>query len=229
MRLLIISIFICLSGGTLNPAQYFGDSFSESVNFYRKNRTYYSQFFHSFGVDPNMAAAVVFPETIRYNRFRDFLETSALEIAYVKGGKSVSDFSIGRFQMKPSFVEELEEVVAADITRHAKYAEIIAYEGCSTLADIRKARVMRLKQFRWQVLYLACFVTIATTRYANEIQAKPEETLLILSSAYNLGLSSDYGALVSVSRRKSFPYGNQYDGRFSYYDVANFFYHNYTF
>lgn len=228
MRLLLISFILFCGSGSLNPAEYFGESFSEAVTFYKTNHSYYQQFFRSFGVDPKLAAAVVFPETIRYSRFRDFFETTALELAYVNGGKEASDFSIGRFQMKPSFVEGLEQAVAGDTIRYAQFAEIVAYDDCTTERATRKTRVARLQQFRWQVLYLACFVTIATNRFSDQIKANRCETLRILSSAYNLGLNARYADLLRVSQVKSFPYGNPLNGRFSYYDVANYFYQYYT-
>lgn len=228
MRLLVTLAFFFSVSGSLTPAQFFGESFTDAVSFYRNNRSYYEHFFRSYGLDANLAAAVVFPETVRYNRFCDFVETTALEVAYVSGGKSLSDFSIGRFQMKPSFVEELERRVASNPASLAKYQEIIDYEGCTNPSEIRKSRLMRLRQFRWQMVYLACFISVANIQYAKELQTQPNEALLILSSAYNLGLSADFTALVRVANTKSFPYGNPHEGRFSYYDVANFFYHNYT-
>jgi hypothetical protein len=57
--------------------------------------------------------SIVFPEIIRYNAFKDFLETKTLEWLYVEYGKDKADFSIGLFQMKPSFVEKLEKYLQA--------------------------------------------------------------------------------------------------------------------
>ena len=56
--------------------------------------------------------AIAFPEIIRYNAFSDLIEITSNRILYINGGKTASDFSIGLFQMKPSFVEDLENYVA---------------------------------------------------------------------------------------------------------------------
>lgn len=58
------------------------------------------------------ALAIVSPELIRWTAFKDFFETTALELLYVKKGKTYADFSIGHFQIKPSFVEQLEAYVS---------------------------------------------------------------------------------------------------------------------
>ena len=54
--------------------------------------------------DKNLLAAVIFPELVRYSSFRDLLETGVLEALYIEKGSDVANFSIGKFQMKPSFI-----------------------------------------------------------------------------------------------------------------------------
>ncbi len=57
------------------------------------------------------AISIVLPELIRWNALQDIMETTALELLYVEKGKDGADFSIGYFQMKPSFIENLENYV----------------------------------------------------------------------------------------------------------------------
>ena len=64
--------------------------------------------FPEFGIRTELAVAVVFPELVRYSALMDFMETTAVKALYQQKGVKGADFSIGRFQMKPSFVEDLE-------------------------------------------------------------------------------------------------------------------------
>lgn len=217
-----------INANALSPEEYFGESYHESVAFYKKNLVHFKQYFNAFGINSDLAISVVFPEIIRYNRFRDFAETTALELAYVTGGSTVADFSIGRFQMKPSFIENLEAEIEKSSQLKLKFAKIVTYKANCTELERRKDRVARLKQSHWQSLYLACFITIANERFKREINSNPSEQLMILSSAYNLGLTASYPDLAKVSQQKTFPYGSLSMGRFSYFDVANYFYQNQT-
>lgn len=226
MKVLICILITFFAGGDLTPKDFFGESYIEAVSFVKKNEEYLKNYLKPLGIDPNIAIAVVFPEIIRYNRFRDFIETSTLELAYVSGGKDVADFSIGHFQMKPSFVEVIENEVLKNKHYQSLFSDVITYKANATVYEVRQERISRLKQFRWQVRYLACFITIAKDRFNEEIAKNPNELLLILSSAYNLGLLANYSDLVRISKLKTFPYGTHSLGRFSYYDVANFYYQN---
>lgn len=216
------------NANTLSPEEYFGESYQESVAYYNSNKENLKKYFNSFGINSDLAIAVVFPEIIRYNRFCDYAETTALELAYVTGGSGFADFSIGRFQMKPSFIETLEDEIEKSSQLKVKFAEIVRFKINCTELEKRKIRLTRLKQPNWQCHYLACFITIANEKFKSEIKRNPNEQLMILSSAYNLGITASYSDLVRVSQIKTFPYGSLSMGRFSYFDVANFFYQTLT-
>ena len=213
----------------VNPEQYFGDSYSEALKFLNVNRNSFEKCFAKYGVDANEAFAVVFPEIIRFNRFSDFIETSALELTYVRGGSAFADFSIGHFQMKPSFIESIEQNLQLDSTLKVEFKDIYGYPNNLSESEIRNCRLDRLKQESWQLKYLSCFIRLAEKRFAKELMQNPNRRLLILSSSYNLGLNSTYVELKSLSERKTFPYGKMHLGRFSYYDVSSYFFkHNST-
>jgi hypothetical protein len=212
------------SGRELTPEQYFGESYVDAAEFCRSNSNMLVNFFNGYGLDANEALSVVFPEIIRYNRFRDFAETTTLVLAYVQGGKSVADFSIGRFQMKPSFVEALEQKVVQNPNFFVRFKEIASYPSSLSDREIRQERVHRLMQTSWQLRYLACFIRITEQQYSAEIVANPLDRLLILATAYNRGIVSSYGELKLLSTKKTFPYGSIINGRFSYYDVSQYYY-----
>ena len=212
----------------ISPEEYFGDSYVDALNYCQENRAEFSRFFLENGIKPEVACAVIFPELIRYNRFRNFIETTALEIAYISGGKNVADFSIGRFQMKPSFVEMIENELNENLEIRLQFEKVVNYQPFFSETEVRKERLERLNQPSWQKVYLACFLKLALKKYEVEIEQNPQDVLLILSSAYNLGLQASYADLKRIAETKTFPYGKNFTGRFSYFDVANYFYSNHS-
>ena len=81
----------------------------------RKSQIY--QLANQYNVDPKLLSSIVFPELIRYSHLKDKVEISALYSLYVLFGKEFSNYSVGMFQMKPSFIEKLE-------TEIVKYPDI---------------------------------------------------------------------------------------------------------
>jgi len=223
----LFSLAILLNGTVtaqeLTPREFFGDSYDDAVNYCESQKKGIASLLSGYGISSEEAVSIVFPEIIRYHRFRDFAETLALEVAYVRGGKGLADFSIGRFQMKPSFVEFIEYDLLNYRDLLLLFNDIVTYSSGSTGDSIRSERVGRLKQETWQLKYLACFIQLSEKHFARELNEKPEERLLILSSAYNKGLKSSYNELKALSATKTFPYGTTKSGRFSYYDVARYF------
>ena len=87
----------------------------------------------SFDVDPLLAEAVVWPETVRYRKLQDLMETAANYGSYITTGKG-PDYSIGIFQMKPSFVEDLEKAwMRSGLARQ--------YECCKVLRICNSKRI----------------------------------------------------------------------------------------
>ncbi|HMR44504.1 MAG TPA: hypothetical protein PKC40_11755, partial [Saprospiraceae bacterium] len=81
-----------------------------------------------FKQNPREVMAVVFPEMIRYNLVKDFFETSALELIYANLGSREVDFSIGIFQMKPSFIEKLEDIIIQNPAVFSEYLFVAKYD-----------------------------------------------------------------------------------------------------
>lgn len=230
MRKILALIFILCSNlcfGQVSPEEYFGDSYSEAISYIKNHKQTFKKIGKEFSVDPATISAIIFPELIRYSRFRDFAETTALELLYIKYGKGTADFSIGRFQIKPSFVEDMEIFVESDSTLKKLLLTTTNYNTTDSL-EIRKERLSRLKDEKWQFIYLASFIKIAQKVYAKHLEESKLNSLMILSSAYNRGINASYDELIILANTKTFPYGNLSFGRYSYYDVANHYYTNYS-
>jgi hypothetical protein len=213
----------------ISPFEYFGDSYKSALNFCRINKEQIISELKEREIDPSLAMAIVFPELIRYDRFKDYFETRTLEKAYVYGGKETSDFSIGYFQMKPSFIETIEKaVLSSDSIMKHKYYEIVRYIELSDVTEARKIRIQRLKNLNWQLNYLACFVSLESKKLEHSDKRNIENELRILSTAYNSDFYASLKKIDSISNRKTFPNGIRHPGRFSYAEVSLYFYNHHA-
>lgn len=135
-----------------------------------------------FGVDPAMAESVVFPEIVRYNHLKDWMEKAVVRGSYTARGSSGFNFSLGHFQMKPSFAEELEK-------RWMQSGYPSEYDARFDTDDTefaRRARIERLSDDLWQCVYLAMFMKLFPLDY--DISAlSGEDRLRVMATAYNRG------------------------------------------
>lgn len=226
MKILIICLLLIQQNSQKeSPDKHFGDSYFEALEICKKQKHNFELEFKDTDISPQLAMAIVFPEIIRYNRFQNFFETSALELLYIKGGSEAADFSIGWFQMKPSFVEMLEnELIKTNINIYDK-DKFLTFTDNTNPAK-RKERLKRLEQPKWQLHYLRLFISLARERFAHQIKQEPTKELLILSTAYNKGLTATYNEIEQFSKLKTFPYGKRFKCFFSYYEVSDWFYKN---
>ena len=172
----------------------------------------------SYDVDPLIAESVVWPEMERYSRLQDLIETSANYGTYIVSGGG-PDYSIGLFQMKPSFVEELEKAwMRSGLARQ--------YELWFDTADnatARRIRISRLQKEEWQVIYVGVFLRLLYASYGSVdkngtwrqegLETLPvEEQVRLAATAYNRGCPwaapgyGDLDALRTVAGEKHFHY-----------------------
>ncbi|MEZ4919584.1 MAG: hypothetical protein R2792_10830 [Saprospiraceae bacterium] len=149
--------------------------------------------------------AIVAPELIRYSLFRDYFETSALEALYIQYGTDGADFSIGKFQMKPSFVEQLEKAILDDKALLSKYHAIVCNTG--DLNMDRRKRLDLLKKPESQLLYAKACWDVLEKAYPAENFANMEEQVHFFASAYNLGFYKSEAEITAFQKQKAFPFG----------------------
>jgi len=172
-----------------------------------------------YDIPPKTIRSIVFPELLRYNNIKDFIETSSLETFYIAG--DMVDFSIGYFQMKPSFMEEIEQITKESSYLKEKYKAIITY---SSKANHKAQRLNRLKQTEWQVVYICCFIDYLNATYQLEKETITDR-LSFLSAAYNYGFKKPPEEIKTCETTKAFPYGKSYKGtKFSYSEIALHYY-----
>ncbi len=245
MRVILYILIICMLSGTLpserqaiessgvfsediqrgadNYRVFFGDDYEDAISFINEYDVAFNRL-SSHNKDQLMLKAIVFPELIRYSIFKDFFETEALEAFYVSYGSSVADFSIGRFQMKPSFVEGLECYVRDSESLWGRYGYIAVFNDTCPSA-IRGERLNRMRSQDWQMRYLSCFYDITKERFpAINFQDRVEK-LRFFATAYNCGFNCSEQEIRRFTYARTFPYGTHYTGdQFVYSDISvNYF------
>ena len=144
-----------------NYPKVFGDDWTSAAQFVNEHHAAWKPLFEEFGVDARLAEAIIFPELIRYSRWQDEIETAAVNGLYVLQGTSGANFSIGRFQMKPSFAEEVE--AAWNQSPLAKeYGFVFNLQDG---AEARRSRIRRLDTMEGQCRYLAIFIRLQFLRH----------------------------------------------------------------
>ena len=158
--------------------------------------------------------SIVAPEAGCYNALSDSFETAAVKNGYPSSGSP--DYSIGLFQMKPSFVESLENEVAKDSALKAKYGSRLAYRSNDVKAK-RRERVDRLASSDWQVCYLAVFYDVVKKRTSTWRLDDAESKVRYWATLYNAGFYLSKARVEQRQGVKQFPRGTK---EFNYSAVA---------
>ena len=223
--LLLIVCAGCQGRGGKGGERYdelFSAEFADALNFLDLN-LWIADSATRWGIDPDVTRAVVFPELLRYSALRDQLEVSCLKTLYVQFGEEYADFSIGRFQMKPSFAEKLERLWMR--STRSRYSCVRFDTTISVRA--RKERVYRLETLEGQVRYLCLFTCLLPDLHPGVNDLGGEERLRFYATAYNYSFTAKFGVIQAETRKKRFfttlfacP-GTKY---YNYSDIAYFYY-----
>lgn len=222
----LILVFICtkvFSQLTVNDPNYkeiFGNDYSFALKTIEKN-SWWADTLSEDGLDPGFTLAIIFPELIRYSSLVDYIEVKGLEVLYVQYGRDYADFSVGLFQMKPSFTERIE----SDLIKYRlpdKYPSLSALKpDLSETADTRMERIVRLKDEYCQVLYLEAFVRIMATLYPDSGFHSKEDKLIFYATAYNTGYFKDEAEIRKEIGRKRFYVGmTAVSAKYNYSDIS---------
>lgn len=209
---------------------FFGRDYKQAVKYCQRHSADFALAGALTDTEPALLVSVIFPEAVRYSLMRDLMETRVLEFAYVNYGTRASDFSIGEFQMRPSFIEQLEEEIrkgepwlCKDLLRLIEYGDTAALE-------IRRLRIERLKNFDWQLGYLCAFCRLIQYRFEHTPEYQGMGRLRFTAAAYNGGFRRSAALIREVGQLAQFPYGKGYapESQCVYADVALDFYERYA-
>lgn len=171
--------------------------------------------------------SVAFPEMLRYDSYSDYLETSSNRVLYVNEGKNASDFSTGYFQMKPSFLEDLESYVANNESLK-QYNWILIQKKNET--EARKERIKRLENFQWQLRYLKIYWYVAEYRYRNIDFKTTQDKIRFFATAYNYGFTKPEKEITKyLSLKKYSPVKKPNAEKFAFADFSIDFIKTYSY
>lgn len=189
---------------------------------------YFEQYSQKYNTNYKIAASIIYPELLRYSYYKNLLETKALEVVYIKKGKDYADFSIGYFQIKPSFVERLEYYIQQFKEDFILFDTVYFYKD-SVSESVRAERVSRLKNKDWQLLYLNAFVKITEHAYDFSCYKTTEDSIRFLATVYNCGFYLSQNEIEKKMDKAYYPLGVNYpsDMQCAYSKVAVEFYQDF--
>ena len=218
--LLFLLPVCCIAQGR-GYSEVYASECRDALSFRTKHKADFEAVSDRAGVSADFLFAVVAPEISQYGSLTDKAQTYALKTLYVRMGKGYADFSIGWFQMKPSFVEQLERYIQEADTLLTSFPEVqmAGKEGRSA----RIERVRRLEQQDWQMKYLALFCRVVQHRFRRMKFESEQEKLRFYANAYNAGFMLDGERL---RRYKGAYFPHLAKQKFRYADVSLWFYEN---
>jgi hypothetical protein len=202
----------------------FGSDWEKAEAFVSENETWMKQLSEKYSVSYPVAIAVVFPELVRYSALRDKMEITLLKALYINLGEDYANFSIGQFQMKPSFAESIHQKVPLLKGRLRNQ-----FREKTRNNDIRKYRasiVKDLEQPESQFLYLIAFLKICGTIYNLE-EMDEDYRLKFLATAYNFSFQKSFDEVEKMTDKKFFYTKLVKAESYSYSDISAFWFNNY--
>ena len=232
MKITLILVAIVFVSFTVpvndNYKQAFGSDYTWAVNWLQQNKAVIQKNADQFGIPAKELMAIVFPELIRYNTVFDAIEINSLKYLYVSEGKDYADFSVGYFQMKPSFAEMVEHDLAG--SKDTYFISRSKLRGLYNLADNepnRKARIARITNIEMQVEYLCAFYKICEQKFEDKTFSSSTEKVRFFSTCYNAGYQRTYESLQTFQEKKYYHTGKLFTSeRYNYAAISGYYFLN---
>ncbi len=223
----MFSVFFELCNETVSAqnlpdfAKLFPDNFTEAQGYMIENKHVIQFVCGKFSTEPFEVCAIVFPERLRYSALRNSAEMLSLEVLYVEYGADI-DFSVGPFQMKPSFAERIEDYILQDSLLTYKY-RILLPKSDDSYAE-RSKRIERLNELSAQVVYVCAMIDILKKRHNLKLISELER-IRFLATAYNFNFLATEAEIINAEQFAFFPYGSKFKGKqYKYADVAEYYF-----
>jgi hypothetical protein len=202
-------------------AAIFGDNWNKAQSFIDLNRKWIEPELKRNHIPFLQAAAIIFPELVRYSALRDKMEITLLKALYINMGDEYADFSIGPFQMKPSFAELVRDTAEIVLGKQAA----IKFRKRSDYDDITKFRsdiVSDLESPVRELDYLIAFIRICERKYKLE-KLDLKTKVKYQATAYNSGFRRTKKQIESMFDHKYFRTTILKGECYSYYDVSFYY------
>lgn len=143
---------------------------------------------------------------------------------YVQFGKEYADFSIGLFQMKPSFAEEVEQKTTKLLNENIQKELQLTYNSDDE-EIIRGERVERMQDKEWQLIYLTAFIAICNEMYKSKTFETGLDKLQWYATVYNAGFNKtgDY-IRKKITQENFYLQQDMPSKKFRYAAIAGWFY-----
>jgi hypothetical protein len=218
-------IFRPLLSQSPDYSRIFGSDWEKALEFEKENRSWIQPILKKNNIPYDIAIAVIFPELVRYSALRDKMEITLLKALYINLGETYANFSIGQFQMKPSFAEMIRRDAPSVLGRRSGivFRQPDEFEHIS---DFRKSIVADLEDPKSEFLYLVAFSKIADKKFRiNRLDER--ERIRFMATAYNYGIDKSQEEIENMTDKKFFNTKLFKTENYSYADVSLFWYDNY--
>jgi len=210
------------SAQPLNYSEIFGGDWQKAVTFLEENNSWIKPSLEKYNIPYRDAIAVIFPELVRYSAIRDKMEITLLKTLYRNLGDDYADFSIGVFQIKPSFAEKIRSQTPEVMGKKAKLLfrrrSYYKYDH-----DYRAAIIIDLENPQTEINYIIAFFTFCRYRFDPD-QMDEESRIRFLATAYNTGFWKSKEDIMKMEERKFFNTKLFKTENYSYADIALFWY-----
>jgi hypothetical protein len=227
-RFLVFIMILCIElisfSQQTDYKKIFGSDWEKAENFVTENGVWMKQLSEKYGVSFPVAVAVVFPELIRYSALRDKIEITLLKILYINLGEDYANFSIGQFQMKPSFAETIHQNVP--LLKGRLRNQFKEKKRITDLRTYRASIVKDLEQPESEFLYLIAFLKICRTIY-NLKEMDGDHRVKFLATAYNFSFQKSFKEVEKMTDKKFFYAKLVKSESYSYADISVYWYKNY--
>jgi len=208
-----------------NYPEIFGDDWKKAEQFVAGNEKWIRPVLEKYKVDYYEAISVIFPELVRYSALRDKMEITLLKALYINLGEDYANFSIGHFQMKPSFAETIiNEGMKLSGRKKPLVRDSTGYED---IRSYRGAIVSSLEDIHSQLDYLVVFFKIAGKKFDLKKMDKPSR-IRFLATAYNYGPIHSEKEITEMSARKFFSAKLVSRDLYSYADISLYWYNHFS-
>ena len=206
--LISVMMFSFKTSSEIDYRKVFGKDYAWAINWLKQNGKIITVYSDKYNIPAKELKAIIFPELIRYNRVFDAIQIESLKYLYVTEGKYYADFSVGFFQMKPSFAEKVE--LEADT--------VFGYKEQQDNEDSRRDRLIRLTKIETQVNYLCAFYRLCEKKFRLSESGQVDNKIKLFATAYNAGYHLPVDKLKALQLRKHFSGSNYSDISLFYFN-----------
>lgn len=226
--LFIFSFFIIPGlSQQLNYDELFAGDWKKALRFVRDNEKWMRQVSEKYSVPYPFAVAVVFPELVRYSALRDKMEITMLKTLYRNLGEDYADFSVGVFQVKPSFAEKVRDEYFSGSGPQGKNP--LGKKGKFRNArDFRGSIIADLENPQTEFNYVIAFMKICERNFPFASAVNDTSKIKFLATAYNSGFWKNREEIEKMSDLKFFNTKIVSSESYTYADVSLFWYNKYA-